>query len=61
MICGVMPLLYPFMWWQYDLAHVNGLSKKLVDGLTSQLDHVIRNGDAEQTYEGTVLFRAVTV
>ena len=36
----------------YDRAHVTRLSKKLVDGIYSQLDHVIRNGDSEQTYDG---------
>lgn len=41
--------------FQYDHEHVSRLSKKLVDGITSQLDYVIRNGDAEQTYIGTIL------
>lgn len=38
---------------QYDHEHVSRLSKKLIDGITSELDHVIRNGDLEQSYEGT--------
>ena len=36
----------------YDLEHVRRLSKRLIDGITSQLDYVIRNGDPEMTYEG---------
>ena len=28
------------------------MSERLVKGLTSQLDHVIRNGDEHQTYPG---------
>lgn len=36
----------------YDLEHVRRLSKRLIDGITSQLDFVIRNGDPEMTYEG---------
>ena len=31
-----------------DAKHVNALSKRLIDGITSQLEHVIRNGDPEQ-------------
>ena len=41
---------------QYDHAHVQRLSKKLVDGITSRLDHVIRNGDPEQTYSGMLFY-----
>ena len=37
---------------QYDGGHISRLSQKLVDGITSQLDHVIRNGDPEHTYDG---------
>ena len=37
---------------QYDAEHITRLSKKLVDGVTSQLDHVIRNGDPDKTYNG---------
>ena len=36
----------------YDLEHVRRLSKRLIDGITSQLDYVIRNGDPQMTYEG---------
>lgn len=39
---------------EYDRVHISRLSKKLVDGIMSQLDHVIRNGDPEQTYDGCV-------
>lgn len=38
----------------YDLEHVRRLSERLIDGITSQLDYVIRNGDPQQTYEGCV-------
>lgn len=41
---------------EYDSVHVNGLSKRLIDGISSQLDHVIRNGDPEHTYPGCVNF-----
>ena len=37
---------------QYDAKWVTRLSKRLVEGITSQLDHVVRNGDPEQTYHG---------
>lgn len=37
---------------QYDYAHVSQMSERLVNGLVSQLDHVIRNGDKHQTYPG---------
>ena len=36
----------------YDLEHVRRLSQRLIDGITSQLDFVIRNGDPQMTYEG---------
>jgi len=39
---------------QYDHEHVKRLSEKLVNGLTSALPNVIRNGDASATYEGCV-------
>ena len=39
---------------EYDIQHIRRLSKRLVDGITSQLDHVVRNGDPERTYEGCV-------
>ena len=42
----------PFL-LQYDYAHVQRLSKKLVEGITSQIPDVIRNGDPERTYPGT--------
>ena len=37
---------------QYDAQRISKLSERLVLGITSQLDHVIRNGDPEQSYEG---------
>ena len=39
----------------YDLEHVRWLSKRLVNGITSQLDFVVRNGDPEMTYEGMLI------
>ncbi len=41
---------------EYDHAHVKRLSKRLIDGVCSQLDHVIFNGDPEQSYEGKTAF-----
>lgn len=38
---------------QYDYAHVQRLSKMLVDGITSQIPDVIRNGDPEKNYPGS--------
>lgn len=38
----------------YDHEHVSRLSQRLVDKITSQLDNVIRNGDAQHTYPGCV-------
>ena len=37
---------------QYDHAHVSAMSERLVKGLTSRLDHVVRNGDERETYPG---------
>lgn len=37
---------------QYDYRHVSQMSERLVEGLTSGLDHVIRNGDEHQSYPG---------
>ena len=37
---------------QNDAQWVKRLSDHLVNGITSQLDHVVRNGDSEQTYCG---------
>ena len=38
----------------YDTDRVSYLSERLVNGITSQLDHVIRNGDPDMTYPGCV-------
>ncbi|RKP33279.1 NFS1 nitrogen fixation 1 isoform a precursor, partial [Dimargaris cristalligena] len=38
----------------YDHKRISYLSKRLIDGITSQLDHVVRNGDAVHTYPGCV-------
>lgn len=43
---------------QFDLAHVTQLADRLVGGLQSKLDHVIRNGDSKQTYPGWHMFNA---
>lgn len=37
-----------------DHAWVSYLSKKLYDGITSQIDHVVLNGDLEQRYPGNL-------
>eukprot|EP00112_Aurelia_sp_Birch-Aquarium-sp1_P005166 Seg1585.15 transcript_id=Seg1585.15/GoldUCD/mRNA.D3Y31 product="putative cysteine desulfurase mitochondrial" protein_id=Seg1585.15/GoldUCD/D3Y31 len=37
---------------EYDHKHIKELSNRLLDGITSQLSHVIRNGDPDQTYPG---------
>jgi len=39
---------------EMDYAHVSRLAKRLIDKLSSQMEHVIRNGDAQQTYPGCV-------
>ncbi|KAI8868706.1 cysteine desulfurase [Ramicandelaber brevisporus] len=39
---------------KYDHAHVTRLSKRLIDGITSHVSHVVRNGDAERTYPGCI-------
>ena len=43
----------------YDRQHIHALSQRLINGITSQLDHVIRNGDPEQSYDG-MLKRRIT-
>ena len=37
-----------------DTAHVRRLSRRLVDGVRSQLEHVVFNGDEANTYDGCV-------
>ncbi|CAJ0930459.1 unnamed protein product, partial [Mesorhabditis belari] len=37
-----------------DRAHVDRLSKLLIDGVQKKLPHIIRNGDPERTYPGCV-------
>lgn len=37
---------------EYDHKRISYLSNRLIDGITSQLDYVIRNGDPEQSYPG---------
>ncbi|KAG9299830.1 hypothetical protein G9A89_003374 [Geosiphon pyriformis] len=39
---------------QYDAERVKQLSKRLVSGITSKIQDVVRNGDPEQTYPGCV-------
>jgi cysteine desulfurase len=39
---------------EYDSKRISYLSRRLVDGITSQLDNVIRNGDPQHTYDGCV-------
>ncbi|KAJ3029764.1 UNVERIFIED_CONTAM: cysteine desulfurase [Siphonaria sp. JEL0065] len=38
----------------YDSKRISMLSKRLIDGITSQVTHVIRNGDPVATYPGCV-------
>ena len=38
----------------YDMAHVEKLSKLLYDGITSQLSHVVLNGDKNSRYPGNL-------
>ncbi|CAM0134759.1 cysteine desulfurase [Umbelopsis sp. WA50703] len=39
---------------EYDHARISALSKRLIDGIQSQVEQVIRNGDDEHTYPGCV-------
>lgn len=39
---------------EYDRERISRLSERLIHGITSQLDHVIRNGDPVETYDGCV-------
>ncbi|XP_065915316.1 cysteine desulfurase-like isoform X2 [Dysidea avara] len=39
---------------EYDHKHVTWLADRLITGITSQLDHVIRNGDPDHSYPGCV-------
>jgi cysteine desulfurase len=38
----------------YDTAHISRLSARLIDGIQAQLEHVIFNGDPDNTYPGCV-------
>lgn len=40
-------------WSQRDHAHVKALSDRLINGITSQVDHIVRNGDVNG-YPGCV-------
>lgn len=35
-----------------DRAHIDRLSKSLIDQINAKLPHVIKNGEPEQTYPG---------
>lgn len=39
---------------QYDSKRIKMLSERLIHGITSQVSHVIRNGDSESGYYGCV-------
>ncbi|KAJ2957381.1 hypothetical protein NQZ79_g6890 [Umbelopsis isabellina] len=39
---------------EYDHARISALSKRLINGIQSQVEQVIRNGDDEHTYAGCV-------
>lgn len=43
-----------FVYLQSDRKHVEALSRRLIEGVTSQISHVVRNGDPKQTYPGCV-------
>lgn len=45
--------LYLHLIPQYDHERISTLSKRLIDGITSQVEHVYRNGDSEG-YAGCV-------
>ncbi|KAJ1652862.1 cysteine desulfurase [Dispira simplex] len=40
--------------FEYDKQRIKKLSERLINGITSQLDHVVRNGDPEHSYPGCV-------
>ncbi len=37
---------------EYDARYVEGLAQRLIQGITSQIPHVVRNGDPEKSYHG---------
>ncbi|KAJ1727200.1 cysteine desulfurase, partial [Coemansia biformis] len=39
---------------EYDYAHASRLSQRLIDGITSRVSNVVRNGDAAHMYPGCV-------
>jgi len=39
---------------EYDHQHITALAQRLIDGICSQVSHVIRNGDPDHTYMGCV-------
>lgn len=42
------------MFFKYDHERITRLSKRLIDKVTSELAHVVVNGDPERTYPGCV-------
>ena len=40
--------------FKYDHERITRLSKRLIDKVTSELTHVVVNGDPERTYPGCV-------
>ena len=52
-VCGVC-VWVSVLWYisQYDHDHVSRMSERLVKGMMSRLDHVIRNGDDPNSYPG---------
>ncbi|RUS22161.1 cysteine desulfurase [Endogone sp. FLAS-F59071] len=38
----------------YDHERISKLSRRLIEGITSKVDHVIRNGDPDRTYAGCI-------
>ena len=49
---SVTPQLLSLSLTQYDGHRIEQLSQRLIAGITSRLDNVVRNGDPEQTYPG---------
>jgi len=39
---------------EYDKQHVDRLSARLINGVMSGIEHVVRNGDAKETYPGCI-------
>lgn len=47
-------MTFGYLFLQYDHRRVSELSNRLVDKIMTNLPHVIRNGDTEETYPGCI-------